>query len=181
MHSLYNLCRTGLIQVLHLGSWNFCVIKTMGLWDHVNLGPLDFVTLGLYDLISPGLTLFDLVWPSVVRFGNLGPCEQLFAPVGPFLALLTQCWPIRIILDRFVPWPSFVPLGPIWSLLAPSGPIWPMFENNMPQLKIRSYAQIVCLFIPSFIFGIFTFIFLSSFLHLDLPLCFFCFPLLFWA
>ena len=62
----------------------------------------------------------------------------------------------------------FDPLLPFLSILTQFGPFLPLFENNMPQLNMRSYAQILCLFLPLYSFG-------SSLTQIGSQACLSCF------
>ena len=87
---------------------------------------------------------------------SVGPCWPMLAPFEP----CCPCFPLVCLLSPFVPFcplmSTFVsfchllfPFVPSSPLLVYYGPFWspmPLFENNMPQLNVCSYAQILCLF-----------------------------------
>ena len=58
-----------------------------------------------------------------------------FGPVG--------LWPLETLAFETL---AFETLAPFLSILNQFCHFLSLFENNMPQLEIRSYAQILCLF-----------------------------------
>ena len=135
----------------------------MGLWHHSNLSQWEFGPTGLwpYGNLDPegfGPRALGL-WPhGACPHGTFAPCDcsHVRLTMGKRLygnlATFGPCWPL---LASFGPWlPMLAHFG---TMLVPFAPLCPflficlasfctLFENNMPQLNRRSYAQILCLF-----------------------------------
>jgi hypothetical protein len=104
-----------------------------------------------YGPFLPLLAPFGHFWPLLAPFGPF----TLLVPFDPFLLLLKPYgpfWPLLASFGRHF-CPLRTPFGPFWamscpilSILTQFGPFMP-YENNMPQLKILSYAQMLCLLI----------------------------------
>ena len=108
---------------------------TFALWDlpQRNLAPWDFDPMGNW---THGSLTPMVIGPMVDwihgRLAIFGPSWPLLAPSGRCLPMMYQfepCWPLFVCCHFDFVWPFLT-----------------LFKNNMPQLKMRSYAQILCLF-----------------------------------
>ena len=105
--------------------------RSLGLWPHGTLAPCDcsHMRLTVGERLYGNLAIFGpCFWPPLIHISLCGPLWSILAPFGPIGTMLFSFAPFLFL---------FVHLF---------GPFLCLFENNMPQLNMRSYAQMLCLF-----------------------------------